>query len=578
MPIANCELAPRYRFRVTDRSTAFTIPLVRALARLGVRHACITPGSRSTPLALAFADEPGITDWSHHDERSSAFFALGIARSTGLPVAIVTTSGTAAAELHPALAEARHARAPLIALTADRPFDLRDIGAPQTMDQQDMFGRSVKWSHDIEAAPDADPARVVALASRLVDEALGRPAGPVHLNVRYHEPLMPADDPPEVPDPPAVLEGRLEPSPEAITDLAPLLAGRRGVIVAGPQDDPAAVGAAVALASALGWPILADALSGLRCGRHDRSAVIAPDPIAAAGWLDAASPEWVVRFGALPTSKSLWRWLEEHRDVPQLFIEPAGWRDPTASTASILRADPAVALEGLAKAVDAAADADWLRSWRRAASASAAAIESLLATAAFPSEPAIARVLGRSLPAGATLWVASSMPVRDVETFLETGDRDLRIMANRGINGIDGFISTGLGSAVVSGRPTTLLAGDLSVLHDLGALATAARLGVPATIVVVNNDGGGIFHFLPQEGHPHFEKHFGTPHGLDFTAVAASLGVTARSIDDAGDLAAGVAAPSKGPVLLELRTDRTENASLHHRIGDAVRAALDGLA
>jgi 2-succinyl-5-enolpyruvyl-6-hydroxy-3-cyclohexene-1-carboxylate synthase len=562
---------------VTDRSTVFTVSLVRALGQLGVNHVCITPGSRSTPLALAFTDAPEITDWSHHDERSSAFFALGIARTLRLPVAIVTTSGTAAAELHPALAEARHARTPLIALTADRPFDLRGVGAPQTMDQQDLFGSTVKWSHDIESTADADPARVVALASRIIDEALGRPAGPVHLNVRYREPLMPEEDPPEVPDPPVVLEGRLEPSPEAIADLAPLLAGRRGVIVAGPQDDPAAVGAGAALASALGWPILADALSGLRCGRHDRSAVIAPDPIAAAGWLDVASPEWVVRFGVLPTSKPLWRWLEEHRDVPQLFIEAAGWRDPTASAATMLRADPAVTLEALAKAVDAAVDGDWLRSWQGAASAANAAIESVLATAAFPNEPAIARLLGRSLPAGANLWVASSMPVRDVETFLETGDRDLQIMANRGVNGIDGFISTGLGSAAVSGRPTTLLAGDLSVLHDVGALATAARLDIPATIVVVNNDGGGIFHFLPQEGHPQFEKHFGTPHGLHFTAVAASLGVTARSVDDAGDLATSVAAPPEGPLLLELRTDRTENASLHRRIGEAVRAALDDL-
>jgi len=559
---------------VTDRSTAFTVPLVRALARLGVRHVCITPGSRSTPLALAFADEPAITDWSHHDERSSAFFALGIARTLRAPVAIVTTSGTAAAELHPALAEARHARAPLIALTADRPFDLRGVGAPQTMDQQALFGGTVKWSHDVEATPDAEPARVVAMAARMVDEAVAGPAGPVHLNIRYREPLMPAAPPPEVPDPPAVLEGRLEPSAEAIADLAPLIAGRRGIIVAGPQDDPSVPETAAELAAAAGWPIVADALSGLRFGGHERTAVVVSDPIAVGGWLDRASPEWVIRFGAFPTSKALWRWLEEHREVPQVFIEPHGWRDPTASAATILRADPAAALSALAKAIDAPAPADWLESWQAAGAAASAAIDRVLADTAFPNEPAIARVVGRSLPHAANLWVASSMPVRDADAFLEPTDRSMRVMANRGVNGIDGFLSTGIGSAAVADGPTVLLAGDLSVLHDLGALATAARLGVPATIVVVNNDGGGIFHFLPQEGHPHFEKHFGTPHGLDFTAVAASLGVPAHRIEGADDLAERVAGDPAGPVLLELCTDRNENVGLHRRISEAVRAAV----
>ncbi|HSM02919.1 MAG TPA: 2-succinyl-5-enolpyruvyl-6-hydroxy-3-cyclohexene-1-carboxylic-acid synthase [Acidimicrobiia bacterium] len=561
---------------MTDRSTAFTVPLVRALARLGVGHACITPGSRSTPLALAFADEPGIVDWSHHDERSSAYFAVGIARSLRAPVAIVTTSGTAAAELHPALAEALHARVPLIALTADRPFDLRGVGAPQTMDQQDLYGPTVKWSHDIEAAPDAEPARVVALAARLVDAAVSGPAGPVHLNVRYREPLMPGNPPPETPDPPSVLEGRLEPSPDTIADLAPLIAGRRGIIVAGPQDDPGAPAAATGLAAATGWPILADALSGLRCGPHDRSAVVSPDPLSLGGWLEHVAPEWVVRFGALPTSKALWRWLEEHREVPQVFVEPYGWRDPTASAATIVRADPAMTMSALARAIDSPAPADWLESWRRADSAATRAIDVVLADAAFPNEPAIARVVGTSIPDDSTLWVASSMPIRDADAYLGGSDRSVRVLANRGVNGIDGFISTGLGSAAVDG-PAVLLAGDLSVLHDVGALATAARLAIPVTIVVVNNDGGGIFHFLPQEGHPQFERHFGTPHGLDFAAMASSFGVPSHRIDDPGDLARRVGAEPTGPSLLELRTDRTENLGLHRLISEAVRQALADL-
>ena len=558
-----------------DRSTSFTIPLVTALARLGVRHVCITPGSRSTPLALAFADEPGITDWSHHDERSSAFFALGISRTLGEPVAIVTTSGTAAAELHPALAEARYARAPLIALTADRPIELRDFGAPQTIDQQNLFGRTVKWAHDVESTADADPARVVTLAARLVAEATTSPPGAVHLNIRYREPLMPSAEPPEVPDPPVVVEGRLEPSPGAIAELADMMGGTRGILIAGPQEDPGAGAAAAAFAGAAGWPILADALSGVRCGPHDRAAVLAAaDPLAWGGWLERAEPEWVVRFGAIPTSKPLWTWLEKHRGIPHLFIEPAGWRDPTASAASILRADPSAALEELAKAIDAPVSAGWLDSWREADAAASKAVTAELDRTPFPNEPAIARTVGRAQPDGSTLWVASSMPVRDIDAFLEPSARRIRVMGNRGVNGIDGFLSAGLGSAAVSGRPTTLLAGDLSVLHDVGALATAGRLDISATIVVVNNDGGGIFHFLPQEGHPHFERHFGTPHRLDFTAVAASLGVEARFVESAEDLAAVVGAERSGPLLLEVRTDRADNVHVHRRIREAVETAL----
>jgi 2-succinyl-5-enolpyruvyl-6-hydroxy-3-cyclohexene-1-carboxylate synthase len=228
----------------------------------------------------------------------------------------------------------------------------------------------------------------------------------------------------------------------------------------------------------------------------------------------------------------------------------------------------------MAKAIGTAAPPDWMDSWRSADAAASSAVATAIDGAPFPNEPAVARIVGRALPDDSTLWVASSMPVRDVDAFLEPTDRRIRVIGNRGVNGIDGFLSAGLGSAAVSGRPTTLLAGDLSVLHDLGALATAARLQIPVTIVVVNNDGGGICHFLPQEGHPHFERHFGTPHGLDFTAVAGSLGVEARQVHTAEDLAAGIEAKRDKPLLLEVRTDRNENVGLHRRIRESVDAAL----
>ena len=567
---------------MADRNYQFTVPLVRALASLGVAHACVTPGSRSTPLALALAEEPGITDWPHHDERSSAFFALGIARATRFPVVVVCTSGTAAAELLPAAVESRHGRVPLILVTADRPADLQGVGAPQTIDQAGLFGTAVKWSHDLEPPRPGEgaPGLAAALAARLVTAALDSPPGPVHLNLRFREPLVPEGPLPTATGAaPAVLPGRLMPSPEAVARLAALLSGRRGLLVLGPQDDPALPAAAYACAAACGMPILADPLSGARCGGPDPGWVIASgDPLAAAGWLRRHPPEVVVRAGALPTSRPLWQWLAEHPGVPQVLLDPAGWRDPGASLSLMVRAEPAVALAALAAAAPDPAPAAWLEEWQQADRAAAAAVDATLAGALFPNEPEVVRVLAEALPAGALLAVASSMPIRDVDAFFPARPAPVRFLGNRGAAGIDGFLSTGLGAAAVASAPTYLLSGDLSALHDLTALGTAARLGIRATIVVVHNDGGGIFHFLPQAGFPaHFERHWGTPHGTDFVAAARVFGVEAARVESRGQLASALAGAPAGPRLLEVRTDRAANLDLHRRLRRAVEAALAAL-
>lgn len=559
---------------MTDFNAPFATILVRSLARLGVRHACITPGSRNTPLSLAFAAEGDITDWSHHDERSSAFFALGIAATTGEPVAVVTTSGTAAAELLPAAVEAGASGVPLLLLTADRPSALFDVGAPQTVDQRDMYGRAVRWSHDLEPWP-GDAERVAALAARLVAEATGLPPGPVHLNLRFDEPLTPSGDQPDGDaTPPAIVAAPPQILGDQAGAVAAMLAGRRGILVAGPNRAPDVAEAAAAFAEAAGWPIHADALSGLRSGPHDRSRVLqSGDPLAWAGFWEAAPPEVVLRFGAVPTSKPVWTWLEKHRHVPQVLIDPWGWHDPTASASTVVRADPAATLHLLAKAIEHPADPSWSERWQAADGAAATAITGAMAAHPFPSEPAIARTVGGGMPDGAVLWAASSMPVRDLDGFLAGNDRRLRVMANRGANGIDGTLSATLGSAAASGAPTYLLTGDLALLHDLTALAIASRLGIDLTIIVVDNDGGGIFHFLPQASHEHFERHFGTPHGLDLVAAAQGLGVPAESIDTAERLAEAVAVPPNGPRLVHLRTDRHDNVEVHREITDAVKAA-----
>jgi len=282
--------------------------------------------------------------------------------------------------------------------------------------------------------------------------------------------------------------------------------------------------------------------------------------------------------GALPTSKSLWRWLGEHPGIPQVLMDPAGWRDPTGSISLMVRADPAATLAALTAAAPAPAPDGWLPGWRQAGWVVSQAIDRVLAEAPFPNEPAVARLLAEALPAGSLLLVASSMPVRDVDAFLPTRAAPLRVIANRGASGIDGFLSTGLGAAAVAGRPTYLLAGDLSALHDLTALGTAARLGIPATIVVLHNDGGGIFHFLPQaEAFPElFERHWGAPHGLDFVRVAAAFGVEGERLESRAGLAALLRQPPAAPRLLEVRTDRAANLRLHRELQRAVAATLAG--
>ncbi len=568
----------------TNRNYAFVVPFVDALARLGLRHVCITPGSRSTPLALAFAAHEAITDHVHLDERAAAFWALGIAKTTGAPAALVCTSGTAAAEYHPAAAEARQARVPLLLLTADRPAELRDAGAAQTIDQVGLYGRSVKWFHDVGApVPDASFFRTgPALAGRAWAAAMDRPAGPVHLNFRFRDPLHPETVPGDAPDPgpltwPGYRPGRLEPADATVDEVAAIVSGRRTLVVAGPQDDPALPAALADLAAAGGFPTLADALSGARAGHHDTAAVVAHGSVlAGAGLLDRLRPEAVLRVGAQPTSKAVFRWLARHPEVPQVLVEPAGWRDPDGAASLVVRAEPAATARALSKALGAPAPAGWLNSWQAADAAAAGALAGAIEAAGFPTEPGVVAVLARALPPGATLWAASSMPVRDVDSFLPKRTAPLRVLANRGANGIDGFLSAGFGSAQASRSPTYLLAGDLSALHDLSGLAAAARMGVAATAIVVDNDGGGIFHFLPQVGlEQHFERLFGTPHGHDLVAVAEALGVRAARATTAAELEEAVAEPPSEPRMVVVRTDRQANVAVHLELEQTVAAALD---
>lgn len=561
---------------MADADSRFAAALAAALAAAGVRHACVTPGSRSAQMTLALAGHPAITVWAHHDERSAAFFALGIAKATGVPAVAVTTSGTAVAELHPAVVEARYGRVPLIAISADRPAELRDVGAPQAIDQTKLFGDAVRWSHDLEPSVDAPPGFAAALGARLVAEAVAAPPGPVHLNLRFREPFRPPGADPAQPAAPRVAATVVRADSPAIDALADLVAGRRMLVVCGPQPDIRLGPAVAGLGARTGSPVIADPLSQCRVGIHDLDPILAGgDLLAGAGLLDRLPPEVVLRVGALPTSKPLWTWLAGHPEIPQIVVDLADWPDPLATAAEMVRAEPAATVAALSDRMERRAPDGWLEAWSAADSAARSALDASLAAESFPNEPSIARLVVDAIPDGSTLWAASSMPVRDLDLVTPTSRRDLRFAANRGANGIDGFISTGLGAAAAGDRPTYLLAGDLSLLHDATALATAARFGVPVTIVVTDNDGGGIFHFLPDAGAgSHFEPLFAAPHGLDLTRVAEAFGVPAARIERRAELEAALAVPPEGSRLLVLKTDRSENVAVHRRIRAAVARAL----
>ena len=565
---------------------AFAVTLVDEWVRAGVRVASLSPGSRSAPLALALARDGRIRLEVFLDERSAAFFALGAAKASGRPTVVLSTSGTAAAELHAAVAEAHHARVPLIACTADRPPELRDTGAGQTIDQLKLFGDAVRWFAD-PGAPGSEPADRTwwrSIAARAVAEAQGSPPGPVHLNLPFREPLVPtAGGKPAAPSAlpagrrgtapwTATLPGERPPSPEEVASLVSAVTGRRGVVMAG-WGAGARPEAVDAFASAWGWPVLADPLSGLRVGDLALSTY---DPLLRSSRVAALlRPEVAVRLGAAPTNRAAASWLDA--SVPQVLVDPAGsWLDPHRSASLRLTCDPTLLLQAAAESVAGASDPAWLERWRAADDTARACIDDLVDSWPTPFEGRVARDVVEALPTGATLVVGSSMPVRDVESFARPRS-GVRFLANRGANGIDGFVSTVLGVAASSAGPVAALCGDLTFLHDAGGLLGAAERGLQAAFVVVDNDGGGIFSFLPQADLDPgtFETVFGTPHGIDLAALNAVHRVPTRAVVTAADLVPVLhAALDEGGVQVVLvRTGRADNVERHRRVWAAVAEA-----
>lgn len=560
-------------------AATFCATLADEWARAGLTDVVVAPGSRSTPLALAVAADGRLRVHVHHDERSAGFLALGLALASGRPAPVITTSGTATVELHPAVVEAHQARVPMICCTADRPPELRDVGAPQTIDQVHLYGRAVRWFADPGVPDDATSASWRSLAARGVAEALGPPAGPVQLNLPFRDPLVgrPGELPPGRPDGGPWhrrVVGSAEHGPAVIDEIVGRLAGLGGVVVAGwGIDDPAAVHR---LAAALGWPVLAEPRSGCRRPVHGTVAhadAVLRSPAAAA----PLRPEVVVQLGAPPASKVVNQWLAAG-GARLVVVDPDGaWLDPDRRADLVVAGPVGAVCDAVAARIAAPVDPSWAARWRSLDDAASGAIASVLAGHQGPTEPGVARDVVAALPDGAALVVSSSMPVRDVEWY--TAPREgLRVLANRGANGIDGVVSTAVGVAL-AGAPTALLVGDVALLHDTNGLLGLAGRDVDLVLVVVDNDGGGIFSFLPQAAQldePVFEQLFGTPHGVDLEALARVHGldvtVASRAHEVGPAVAAGLAAG--GVHVVVARTDRRANVAVHDEVHAAVATAV----
>jgi 2-succinyl-5-enolpyruvyl-6-hydroxy-3-cyclohexene-1-carboxylate synthase len=551
---------------------------VDELSAAGIENVCLCPGSRSTPLALTFERHPNIKTWMHLDERSCAYFALGMAKASGKPIAILCSSGTAAVNFAPAVVEAFHSHVPLIVLTADRPPELQGLGANQTIDQYNLYGSAVKWFTQLPLPEASDHMLryVRTVAGRAVAIALEGARGPVHINAPFREPLVP------LPIELHTQERRRPEAPAPSLELPPILGGllsaRRPLVICGPESGLKSE-AVKQLADTLNSPILADPISGLR--GFDAPGVLGTYDyfLRDRSVSKTLRPDYVLRFGAPPTSKPLATYLQLHSEACQVQIAPAGsWPDPDLTANEVVSVDPSgicASLEGKR----GSADPQWLEAWLRLENKTSSSIREALSEI-DATEPSVILDLADIAASGATIVAGNSMPVRDIDSFFTAGT-GATILGNRGASGIDGVVSTALGASTQSSDPTFLVIGDLSFYHDMNGLLAAQRFGLHATIVLINNDGGGIFSFLPQhEDTEHFEALWGTPHGLDFSHAAKMYGVGYQRVTTREEYKAALEASfsADGVQIIEIKTDREENLRLHQRIWDAVAEAVKDVA
>ncbi len=579
---------------MANRNTLYSQTLVDELARSGLEHVVIAPGSRNTPLVLAFAEHPRVQVWSVLDERSAAFTALGLALATDKPVAMLCTSGSAAANFFPALVEAKQSRVPLIVLTADRPGELRHSGANQTIDQLKLFGDYALWSVDL-LLPEADmPAEAFrslrTTANRAYAVANGLPKGVVHLNVPFRKPLEPTPVPSDRTTPPEDAAPRPLNAPAATiaygtlalnTMQLDLIANlidtyERGIIVCGPNTPAHACASIARLSVQTRYPLFADVASGLRFGRGE--VIAAYDTFLSVGAPLPEPPDVVIRFGDVPTSQPLNDYLNRIRPAYRVHLSGDGvWADDSHRTTHFFVADEKLACMQLYSRFENRPASAWAERWHALEQATRAALAAALADVErFDGH--IAHEIAPALPSGAALFVGSSLPIRNMDQFATPTDAALRVFANRGASGIDGNVSTAVGVAAADrGQPVVALLGDLTLYHDMNGLMALRRLNVPLTLVVVNNDGGGIFHRLPiRDYEPTFTELFITPHGLTFEHAAAMYGLRYARCENAAGWQSALteSLSARTPTLIEIVTDGKVDLARRKALMERVRSAL----
>jgi 2-succinyl-5-enolpyruvyl-6-hydroxy-3-cyclohexene-1-carboxylate synthase len=588
--------------KAANRNTFWAHILVDELQHAGLRQVVIAPGSRSTPLAIAFASQPGLTVYVHPDERGAAFFALGLGLAGGFPAAVLCTSGTAAANFYPAVVEARQSNVPLLVLTADRPPELRDSGSNQTIDQVKLFGNYVRWS--VEAPiPEKEPLdstiqAMRSLAARVIAKATGLPPGPVHVNLPFRKPLEPTPVPGDVPaqlwdsatgftrnrpaEKPYVTaaRGQMIASPDQIDALTETIRrSDRGIIYCGPRCPGDGFPQAVyRLSQATGFPIFADALSGLRFHRH-----LDPKSIPILGSYETflkssairnlETPDLVVQFGAVPTSSSLGDFLGRLKKTRRIQVTAtADWSDDAFVTSGYLWADPEQTLQAvlarLADEGESALDTGWSEQWLRAERLAWQA--TLQARQASFFEGSLLMDILDDLRPEDGLYVASSLPVRHLDQFGQPRATPIHVYSNRGASGIDGTIASAAGAAATSpGKRLALVIGDLAFYHDLNSLLLLQKYGQNVTVVLINNNGGGIFQRLPiSDFEPYYSQLFRVSHGLKFEHAARLFQLDYQHITDGRDFRPAFRAAMEigGPKIIEVSTDVTQNEQARQEV------------
>ncbi|MFF2174846.1 2-succinyl-5-enolpyruvyl-6-hydroxy-3-cyclohexene-1-carboxylic-acid synthase [Lysinibacillus sp. NPDC058147] len=562
--------------------TDYVYKMAASLVQAGVENVVVSPGSRSTPLAYAFASTKQLHMYRQVDERSAAFFALGIAKATAKPVVLLCTSGTAAANYFPAIVEANYARVPLIVITADRPHELREVGAPQAINQTNLYGTNAKWSVDFPLADGAAPTLpfIERHIARAVAVAMSAPFGPVHINVPFREPLL-IDFQEELPE--ATFKhssmGQLVPSMATQQELSKILsATKRGFVIIGELPLGTDLTIIWEFIRQLKWPVIVESLSNMRSSVPVDCLpymITTYDAIMKSEDFKAlVEPDTVLRLGAQPVSKFIMQFITKSQPNAYIAVdEDPMFRDSTGVSTHFVHASIGEWLTQL-EISETALETEYLAEWQDANDIALEYIEHY-ADGAIDEGAMVSRLL-KMIPNGSDIFVSSSMPVRDIDTFLMATPKDIRIVANRGTNGIDGVVSTAMGFSQGNNRETYLLIGDLAFLHDVNGLIASRYQDCNLTIIVMNNDGGGIFSYLPQSTvEAHYEDLFGTPTALKFHDIANMYDMDYIRVDDISELTVKFTTIKKRPMrLIEIFTNREENVYAHRALWNRINAGL----